>query len=517
MWQCQCGFFTSEFPCDNDWVIRCHAVKISGAAPVRGEFPEMLYSPCQIMPMPANLPDQSLFIYDDSRLVRLWRNWLAAAGTIPLDKWLRHNLRELASASAATVQTRSTAKNNGSGQIFLADQAALTQAMNNAVRFQQLACAVEFIYQEFCRTNHYADINWPDWDNQWQVRDLQALAPVAFWYWIQLRVGGDRPKRNRAQLPDAPARRDFFQRLLADNYFAGPDTGYLWFGLRPHWKKLIEERKNSSHWSAVQTQLFVQQQTTTPPLWLRIQADKPPADICAQLSAQGVNATLDLEHGICVQGGTGINSSNEYKTGLIEIQDLASQLIARAIAVKPGQKVWDTCAGAGGKTLAIAAQMNNKGAVVATDLHDYKLEELRRRVKRAGFFNVRSFSWNGEAPLRLPKEIAQQQGFDWVLVDAPCSSSGTWRRNPDARWRFDEADTAELIQLQRTILRNAAAGVRKGGNLVYATCSWQVSENEAQVNWFLQQHPQFALQFQRIVGAPELDADTMFVAVLKSL
>ena len=128
---------------------------------------------------------------------------------------------------------------------------------------------------------------------------------------------------------------------------------------------------------------------------------------------------------------------------------------------------------------------------------------------------MRAFSWNGGEPLRLPKEIAQQQGFDWVLVDAPCSSSGTWRRNPDARWRFDDADTQELIQLQRKILRNAAAAVRKGGSLVYATCSWQLSENEAQVNWFIQEQPQFSVHYQRILGAPELNSDTMFVAVLK--
>lgn len=460
-----------------------------------------------------NTADQSLVIYDDSRLVRLWRNWLSAAGTIPLDKWLRNNLRELA-GSVPTEQT-TTRKNNFSAQLSLADQASLAQAMNHALRFQQFACALEFIYKAFCNTDNYADINWVEWDQQWQARDLQVLSPVAFWYWIQLRMEGNQRKQNQAQLKDAEKRRDFFQKLLADNYFSQADANSLWFGLRPQWKALIEERKNISHWSDEQTNLFLQQQTSSPPLWLRVNTDKPLAEISAQLSAQGTNAVLDPQHGIYVQGGAGVNSTAEYKSGLIEIQDLASQLIAQTVAVKPGQKVWDTCAGAGGKTLAIAARMNNKGALIATDLHDYKLEELKRRVKRAGVFNVRTFNWNGEEPLRLPKEVAQQQGFDWVLIDAPCSSSGTWRRNPDARWRFDDADTQELIQLQQKILRNSVAAVRKGGCLVYATCSWQVSENEGQVNWLLQQYPQFELQSQRILGAPELDADTMFVAVLK--
>ena len=117
--------------------------------------------------------------------------------------------------------------------------------------------------------------------------------------------------------------------------------------------------------------------------------------------------------------------------------------------------------------------------------------------------------------MRLPKEVAQQKGFDWVLVDAPCSSAGTWRRNPDARWRFNPTDTEELVALQRQILTNAEKGVRANGHLVYATCSWQVSENEAQVKWFLENHPNFSLVSQTMLGAPQQDSDAMFVAILK--
>jgi 16S rRNA (cytosine967-C5)-methyltransferase len=456
-------------------------------------------------------------IYEDSRLVRLWRNWLAAAGKMPLDKWLRQHLRELAGnkpgKSGKGAATLSTAP------LSLTDQANLTEAMNNALRFQQLASALEFAFCESVLHNRHNPIDWLEWDNQWQPAELQSLPISAFWYWIQLRIVGSQAKQNPAQLPDAQAREAFFARLLNGNYFAQTEAAYLWNGLRPQWKPLIGQRKNASGWSDPQVAQFLRLQTITPPLWLRIQSRAPDKretikDIHEQLLSQGVHAEIDVEHGIYVQGGRGINTTREYQSGDIEIQDLASQLIAHSVEVTSGQKVWDACAGAGGKTLAIATRMNNKGALVATDLHDYKLEELKRRVKRAGIFNVRAFSWNGEEPLRLPKEIAQQQGFDWVLVDAPCSSSGTWRRNPDARWRFDGADTQELIQLQRKILRNAAAAVREGGSLVYATCSWQVSENEAQVNWFIQEQPQFSVHYQRILGAPELNSDTMFVAVL---
>jgi 16S rRNA (cytosine967-C5)-methyltransferase len=221
------------------------------------------------------------------------------------------------------------------------------------------------------------------------------------------------------------------------------------------------------------------------------------------------------EQALMARGGKYISATEAHKSGWIEVQDLASQQIAHTVAAKSGQKVWDACAGAGGKALAIAACMNNKGVLVATDLHEYKLDELKRRSKRAELHNLRSFVWTGDAPLRLPKEVAQQQGFDWVLVDAPCSASGTWRRNPDARWRFTEADIQELNALQQQLLHNAAQGVRRGGHLVYATCSWEVSENEGQVKWFLENHPEFELQSQTMLGAPLEDADAMFAAVLQ--
>lgn len=450
-------------------------------------------------------------VYEDSRLIHLWRAWLAVAGSVPLDKFLKHNLREL--TGVRPVATGRGQKN----PLSLEDQASLSQAMNNALRFQQLACALEVLYQTFSVGGDYGDRDWQAWDIHWQTRDLQGLSPVAFWYWIQLRVTGDCAKQNLAQLRDAPMRGKFFQQLLSNNYFAQQATHYLWLGLRPHWAGLIAARKTKSDWTDQQTEWFLQQQTTTPPLWLRVQSAQSQEAIVASLLAQGVNTTLDEQYGICVQGGKGIHSTHEYKTGALEIQDLASQMIARAVDIKPGQKAWDTCAGAGGKSLSIAARMKNKGALIATDLHEYKLEELKRRAKRAGFFNLRTFCWNAESPLRLPQEVAQQQGFDWVLVDAPCSSSGTWRRNPDARWRFDAVDTHELILLQRKILRNAAPAVRKGGYLVYATCSWQVSENEDQVAWFIEQHLGFSVQSQDILGAPGLDSDTMFVAVLQKV
>lgn len=436
--------------------------------------------------------------FEDSRLIPLWRDWLDVAGTLPLDKWLKNTLRRPSKSGSPTAPVYT-----------IVDSASLSAALFSALRFQQLASALEYAYH-----NQTVEINWQEWDEAWMPRDLGSIRVNAFWYWIQLRAGHSQTKKNLAQLRDAENRRTFFNQIAGQATPGNRAIYLLWHGLRPQWDSLLNERKAKSNWDEKTLQEFIQQQVTTPPLWLRVQKNSDVKMVHDQLQHHGVNVALDEGQNLSAHGGVGIHGTAEYKQGLVEIQDIASQQVAEIVAVKPGQKIWDACAGAGGKTLAIGARMNNKGALIATDLHAYKLDELKRRVKRADIFNVRAFTWNGAEPLRLPKEIAQQKGFDWVLLDAPCSSAGTWRRNPDARWRFDAVDTNELIQLQRQLLTNIAPAVRQNGQLVYATCSWQVSENEQQVEWFLKQYPEFTLQNQRIIGAPELDSDTMFVAVL---
>ncbi len=460
--------------------------------------------------------------YEDSRLFPLWRAWLDVAGTVPLDKWIKTSVRQFAHSGPTSRPEHDEVKKHNKfkptktladyANAEATDAASLSLAMFSALRFQQLASGLEFAYRASLQDPDLT-MNWMEWDSSWQVRDLQQVSPVAFWYWIQLRVNGDQPKKNQAQLCDAEARRHFFIQMMNNVRFDDLPLFLLWHGLRPQWGELLNLRQVRSGWSEQTLQDFITRQVTTPPLWLRVQKNALASEVCASLQQQGVDALLNAE-GLMACGGVGINTTDAYKKGLVEIQDLASQQIAATVAAKPGQKIWDACAGAGGKTLAIAVQMNNKGAVFATDLHGYKLDELKRRAKRADVFNVRVFTWDGTEPLRLPKEAAQQQGFDWVLIDAPCSSAGTWRRNPDARWRFDPADTQELVNLQRQLLVNAAPAVRTGARLVYATCSWQVSENEQQVEWFLAQHPEFVLESQAILGAPEIDSDTMCVAVL---
>ena len=439
------------------------------------------------------------------QLFSAWRELLAEKPMPALDRWLKgRNKIQYAKHVRKVDQS-------------LKQQLGLSGALFAGVRYLQLACALEHSYllQEKAEANTAFEFDAKQWDADWKLDQVKKIPVANFWFWIELRLKGADSALPR-KMRDAEPRAEFFKRFEACvNQVEKPAEFLLWNGLRPLWQPLLEERAQRSEWSAEQLQTFIVQQNQSPPIWLRLQRDKPIRDAYNDLVHQGVNVSITDDGNISAQGGKGISATKIFQEGFIEVQDLASQQIALAVNVKNGDKVWDCCAGAGGKTVAIASRMNNKGVVVATDLHGYKLEELKRRTKRAEIFNVRAFEWAGDAPLRLPKEIAQQQGFDWVLIDAPCSSAGTWRRNQDARWRFNEKDTAELIALQQQILTNAAPAVRKNSYLVYATCSWQVSENEDQVAWFLKNNPDFTLRSQTLLGAPMQDSDTMFVAVLQ--
>lgn len=421
-------------------------------------------------------------------LVSLWFQWLDQPQWQPLDRWLKSQKKMSRDPLQAGI------------------------AMHAAMRFLHLACALESAYK-----NPQETLDIQAWDQSWSLADIKKVPAQALWYWVALRAAEGQQATVAApkKLRDAHQRHQFFLQWRARSDADHNNAYYwLWQGVRPSLKPLLDERARQSHWSTENYQTFLDKQTVQPPLWLRLQHGVKANSVVAGLRHSGIHAS-ETDDGISVQGGKNIVTSQAYREGDIEIQDLASQQIAAAIAVKPGQKVWDACAGAGGKTLAIAARMDNKGVVVATDLQAFKLEEIKRRAKRAEFFNIRTFPWDGEAPLRLPAEVARQAGFDWVLVDAPCSSSGTWRRNPDARWHFNPQSMDSLLQLQQQLLHQASASVRPAGALVYATCSWCVVENEEQVEKFLAAHPTFALESMTLTGAPEKDADTMFVAVLR--
>ncbi len=214
-------------------------------------------------------------------------------------------------------------------------------------------------------------------------------------------------------------------------------------------------------------------------------------DARVALAAEGIEAepTPFSPWGLRVPGRRTITAGPAFQGGLVEIQDEGSQLVALLADARPGARVADLCAGAGGKTLALAMTMENRGHILACDVSAPRLEAAVKRLRRAGVHNV-------ERHVLAPGDKALKRragGFDRVLVDAPCTGVGTWRRNPDARRRVSPVDLDELLPKQAAILDSAAGLVRIGGRLIYATCSLLLEENEAQVTSFLARQPGFAV------------------------
>jgi len=191
--------------------------------------------------------------------------------------------------------------------------------------------------------------------------------------------------------------------------------------------------------------------------------------------------------GLRLPAGTPVEQWDAWRDGLIEVQDTGSQLVCTALDARPGETIIDLCAGAGGKTLALAAAMDNRGRLIACDTDRGRLSRLRPRAERAGVTIAETLLLD---PGRENEALADLAGqADAVLVDAPCSGTGTWRRNPEARWRLTEAQLARHAALQARLLDVAAGLVRPGGRLVYATCSLLDGEGADQAEAFCARQP----------------------------
>jgi 16S rRNA (cytosine967-C5)-methyltransferase len=193
-----------------------------------------------------------------------------------------------------------------------------------------------------------------------------------------------------------------------------------------------------------------------------------------------------------------------FKDGAIEVQDEGSQIAALLADARPGMRVVDFCAGAGGKTLALAAAMKNRGHLVAADIAEKRLERATQRLRRAGASIVQRQPLDSARDKWVKRHAA---GFDRVFVDAPCTGTGTWRRNPDAKWRLKPEDVAELPALQADILDSAQRLVKPGGRLIYATCSLLMEEDEDQIAKFLETHADFALMRIRDIWGDTIGGD----------
>lgn len=226
------------------------------------------------------------------------------------------------------------------------------------------------------------------------------------------------------------------------------------------------------------------------PLDLRVNTMKAtPEDALALLREDYVNcAPTSLSPlGVRVEGKVRLGGTRAFKDGLVDVQDEGSQLVALLAGARPGMRVIDYCAGAGGKTLALAAAMSLEGRLagqlIALDISKYRMDRMLPRLKRAGAMAVR----RRVIAASDDPWVAEQAGTaDRVLADVPCTGTGSWRRNPDARWQFTLQDLNDIRETQQRIMRHAASLVKPGGRFIYVTCSLLQEENEQQLAWFME-------------------------------
>jgi 16S rRNA (cytosine967-C5)-methyltransferase len=240
------------------------------------------------------------------------------------------------------------------------------------------------------------------------------------------------------------------------------------------------------------------------PLDLRINPLKINRDGAIGLLAElGVEAEVCrwAPYGLRVAERRALADSAPFQQGILEVQDEGSQLIASLVGARPGMQVVDFCAGAGGKSLAMGVEMDGKGRLIACDVNASRLDRTGERARRAGLHNIERRVLEGE---RDPWVKRHKRKFDRVLVDAPCSGSGTWRRNPDARWGRGGPDLVDLTELQDKVLSSAARLVRAEGRLIYATCSLLPQENEQRIAAFLAAESDF-----RVVDIRDAWAQTL--------
>lgn len=248
----------------------------------------------------------------------------------------------------------------------------------------------------------------------------------------------------------------------------------------------------------VEAQAFAER----PPLDIRVNTLKSNRDkLMKQLGRKDARPTQISANGIRFESKKpfarqpNLQAEEAFQKGRFEIQDEGSQIVADLIFARPGESVLDYCAGGGGKTLSLAAAMENRGQIHAYDSEKTRLAPIHERLKRAGTRNVQVHNPGSDMSALIEK-------MDKVVIDAPCTGSGTWRRRPDGKWRFDIKNLETRLQQQEEVLSEASPFVRPGGHLVYITCSVFPEENENQVYAFVDDNPEF-----EIVSAGEVWQD----------
>lgn len=249
------------------------------------------------------------------------------------------------------------------------------------------------------------------------------------------------------------------------------------------------------------------------PISLRVNSLRGTAtELRQKLQEEGVEAEVDPQRSsrLTVTGALNVHHSPSYQEGWYTLQNSSSMEAVEVLAPQAGETVLDLCAAPGGKTTYMAELMGNQGRIFATDIHAHKTELIRRSAERLGISIIETKVWDAMTPMEM-----WQGRADRVLADVPCSGIGVIHKKPDIKWNRDPKDLEELCRIQKQILENAAGYLRVGGVLVYSTCTILREENQDQIQNFLQSHPSFILEEERLLLTHETGGSGFYIAKLR--
>lgn len=278
----------------------------------------------------------------------------------------------------------------------------------------------------------------------------------------------------------------------------------------PDWMDALGEKELGKKWDAEIAALNQEADVILRVNKLKTSKEKLQATLFdLDLETEEINGYADA---LKLKERANVFQTEAFKDGWFEVQDASSQLVGEYLDVKPGMRVVDACAGAGGKALHLAALMENKGQLIALDIYANKLNELKRRAKRAGAFNIETRAIDSTKVIKKLHEKA-----DRLLIDAPCSGLGVLRRNPDAKWKLQPDFIESIKKTQAEILENYSKIVKPGGKMVYATCSILPSENEKQIKNFLKSESgkNFTLAKEKTILPSKSGFDGFYMALLE--
>lgn len=347
-------------------------------------------------------------------------------------------------------------------------------------------------------------------NSKWGARDRRFIAETTYdivrWYRLLTTITHAEPNDywkllggicilNEWDLPDWVEFEGLTRKGVLKEYEATKNDRKIRESI-PDWMDELGERELGRIWNTELTALNQEARVVLRANTLK--ASKK--ELWEILEEEGIETTVDDRYpdALILDQRQNIFKSPSFKQGLFEVQDAGSQAIAHFLQVEPGMRVVDACAGGGGKTLHLAGIMENKGRIVAMDTEEWKLNELKLRARRAGVGNVETRVIESSKTIKRLDNAA-----DRLLLDVPCSGLGVLKRNPDAKWKLSMDFIEKVTELQQHILNDYCSMVKKGGMLVYSTCSLMPSENEKQVEKFLSGNANFSLVEQKHIWPSE--------------